>query len=157
AYLARLHNLAGDRPLIMSEIGLDALRNGNAQQAQVLEWQVRLAFAAGCGGVFIFSWTDEWGGARAEVGDWAFGLTDRERRPKPACAAVCAAFSEVPFPKTMTWPRISVVVCSYNGARTIRDCCEGLLRIEYPDFEVIVIDDGSTDETAAIGREYGFR
>ena len=28
AYLARLHNIAGDRPLLMSEIGLDSLRNG---------------------------------------------------------------------------------------------------------------------------------
>jgi glycosyltransferase involved in cell wall biosynthesis len=63
----------------------------------------------------------------------------------------------VPFPKTWNWPRISVVVCSYNGARTIRDCLEGLLRLEYPNYEVIVVDDGSTDTTAAIAREYSFR
>ena len=57
----------------------------------------------------------------------------------------------------MPWPRVSVVICSYNGARTIGDCLEGLLHLEYPDFEVIVIDDGSTDSTAAIAVEYGVR
>ena len=71
AYLARLHNIAGDRPLLMSEIGLDSLRNGEATQAQALEWQLRSTFAPGCAGAFIFSWTDEWHRAGAEVEDWA--------------------------------------------------------------------------------------
>src|SRR2546425_9368747 len=35
-------------------------RNGERVQAQVLDWQVRTAFAAGCAGAFVFSWTDEW-------------------------------------------------------------------------------------------------
>src|SRR5207302_11319535 len=34
AYLARLQNIAGDRPLIMSELGLDGLRNGEDVQAR---------------------------------------------------------------------------------------------------------------------------
>src|SRR6266540_7516909 len=73
-YLARLQNIAGDRPLLMSELGLDSLRNGERAQAQVLDWQVRTAFAGGCAGVFIFSWTDEWYRHQG-VADWAFGLT----------------------------------------------------------------------------------
>src|SRR5262245_11078961 len=157
AYLARLQNIAGDRPLLMSEIGLDSRRHGLAAQARVLDWQVRTTFAAGCVGAFIFAWTDEWYRAGADVDDWEFGLTDRERRPKPSMAAVREAMAEVPFPKRLNWPRISVVVCTYNGAATIRDCLEGLLRIEYPDFEVIVVNDGSADGTPAIVREYGFR
>ncbi len=156
AYLHRLQNLAGDRPLIMSEIGLDSLRNGEDAQARTLDRQVRAAFAGGCAGAFVFSWTDEWVRAGAQVDDWAFGITDRERRPKPALAAVRNAFAEVPFPKDLLWPRISVVVCSYNGARTIRACFDGLSRLEYSNFEVIVVDDGSSDQTAAITREYGF-
>jgi GT2 family glycosyltransferase len=156
-YLARLHNVAGDRPLLMSEIGLDSLRNGEGRQAEVLDWQVRATFAGGCAGAFVFSWTDEWFRAGAEVDDWAFGLTDRARRPKPALAAVREAILEAPVAKDAPWPRISVVVCSHNGARTLADCCEGLLRLEYPDYEVIVVDDGSTDGTAAIARRYGFR
>ena len=60
AYLARLQNIAGDRPLLMSEIGLDSLRHGAETQARVLDWQIRSAFAAGCAGAFVFAWTDEW-------------------------------------------------------------------------------------------------
>ncbi len=157
AYLARLQNLAGERPLIMSEIGLDSRRNGEETQARTLDWQVRTAFAAGCAGAFVYAWTDEWYRGGADVDDWDFGLTRRDRRPKPALAAVRKAFAEVPFPADVRWPRISVVVCSYNGSRTIRDCLEGLQKLEYPNFEVIIVDDGSTDGTAAIAHQYGFR
>ena len=52
---------------------------------------------------------------------------------------------------------ISVVVCSYNGAHTIRDCCAGLQQLEYPNFEVIVVNDGSVDATPDIVSQYDFR
>ena len=156
SYLARLQNIAGDQPLVMAEIGLDSYRNGEETQARMLDWQIRSAFAAGCAGAFVFAWTDEWFAGGSEVKDWNFGLTRRDRRPKPALAAVRDAFADAPFPSNLRWPRISVIVCSYNGARTIRDCLDGLLKLEYPNFEVIVVDDGSTDATAAIAREYGF-
>ncbi|HSH83062.1 MAG TPA: ABC transporter transmembrane domain-containing protein, partial [Herpetosiphonaceae bacterium] len=157
SYLARLQNIAGDRPLVMAEIGLDSRRNGEEAHSYALEWQVRTAFAAGCAGAFVFAWTDEWHRGGQDIDDWDFGLTDRNRRPKEALAAVRQAFANVPFPPTLRWPRISVVVCSYNGARTIRSCLEGLKKLEYPNFEVIVVDDGSTDATAAIASNYDFR
>jgi GT2 family glycosyltransferase len=158
AYLARLHNLAGNRPLLLTEIGLDSRRNGRETQARSLEWQVRTAFASGCAGAFVFAWTDEWHRGGHDVVDWDFGLTDRRRAPKPALAAVRNVMAEVPVAKARSaWPRISVVLCSFNGARTIRECLDGLLGLEYPDVEVIVVDDGSTDDTAAIAREYPFR
>jgi GT2 family glycosyltransferase len=161
SYLARLQNIAGGRPLIMSELGLDSLRNGRQAQASALEWQIHVAFASGSAGAFVFSWTDEWFRAGADVEDWAFGLTDRERRPKPALPVVRDAYAGVPFAPGDDWPRASVVVCTYNGSRTIRDCLEGLRRLQYPDYEVIVVDDGSTDDTPKIVNEYvrrhGFR
>ena len=157
AYMARLQNIAGDRPLIMTEIGLDSRRHGEEEQARALDWQVRSAFAAGCAGAIVFAWTDEWFRGGHDIDDWDFGLTDRARRAKPALTAVRNAFAEVPFPEDMPWPRISVVVCSYNGERTIHHTLEALGRLEYPDFEVIVVDDGSTDATAAIAREYNVR
>jgi glycosyltransferase involved in cell wall biosynthesis len=157
AYLARLQNIAGDRPLVMAEIGLDSRRNGEPAQAETLAWQVRACFAAGCAGAFVFAWTDEWWRGGYDIEDWDFGLVTRAREPKRALAAVSRAFAEVPLPLDVEWPRVSVVVCTYNGAQTIRDCMEGLARLEYPDFEVIVVNDGSTDQTAQIVSEYPFR
>jgi GT2 family glycosyltransferase len=154
SYLPRLQNIAANRPLIMSEVGIDSMRNGEIKQAKVLDWQIRAAFECGCAGVFVFSWTDEWHRAGAEVQDWEFGITRRDRSPKPAMVAVKQAFVNVPFSSDREWPRISVVVCSYNGSRTIRDTLEGLKKVRYPDFEVIVVDDGSTDSTASIAAEY---
>lgn len=157
AYLARLQNLVGDRPLVMAEIGLDSRRNGLKKQADVLDWQIRTAFAAGCAGAFIFAWTDEWHRGGYDIEDWDFGLTDRRRRPKPALAAVGEATKRVPFSSNFQLPFISVVVCSYNGARTIRDTLEGLAKLEYPHFEAIVVNDGSTDSTPEIASEYNVR
>ena len=101
AYLARLQNLVGDRPLVMSEIGLDSRRHGAATQARSLYRQVRTTFAAGGAGAFVFGWTDEWHRGGFDIEDWDFGLTRRDRRPKPALAAVRRAMMEAPFPRDM--------------------------------------------------------
>ena len=154
AYIARLQNLAGDRPLVLAEVGLDSQRNGLDQQAATLDWQIRSIFAKGCAGLFVFAWTDEWYRGGAEIEDWDFGLTTRSREPKPALSSVLRAFDEIPFRPTVSWPRVSVVVCSYNGSRTLTDCLDGLAALDYPDYEVIVVDDGSTDETSAIASTY---
>jgi len=157
AYLARLHNLVGDRPIVMAEVGLDSRRNGEDAQAGMLEEQIRSIFAEGCAGVFAFSWTDEWYRGGFEIDDWDFGLLDRERRPKPALAAVSRAYERVPFREPHSTPSVSVVVCCYNAAETLSECLEGLARLEYPDYETIVVDDGSTDHTAEIARSHGVR
>ncbi len=146
-YLARLHHVAGDRPLVMAEIGLDSGGNGERKQARALDWQLRTAFAVGCAGTFVFAWTDEWHRGGHDVVEWDFGIVDRQRYPKPALGTVSQAFAQVPFHPAVRWPRVSVVVCSRNGSATIDDCFEGLDRLDYPDFEVVVVDDGSTDET----------
>jgi GT2 family glycosyltransferase len=156
SYLARLHNIAGDRPLLLAEIGLDSASNGDSTQARALEWQVRAAFEEGCAGAFVFAWTDEWHVGGNEVLDWDFGLTTRERQPKPALGAIRREFRAAPHGKRTDWPRMSVVVCSCNGAATLRDCCDGLAALDYPDYEAIVVDDGSSDATPAIAAEYGF-
>lgn len=157
AYLARLQNLAGDRPLLMAEIGLDSRRNGEDTQASTLAWQVRSVFAASCAGAFVFAWTDEWHRGGHDIDDWDFGLTTRDRRPKPALAAVATALADTPVPHRTDWPHVSVVVCTYNGNRTIRATMNGLRRIDYPSFDVIVVDDGSVEPVASIVAPYGVR
>jgi GT2 family glycosyltransferase len=157
SYLARLQNVAGEKPLLMTEIGLDSLRNGEKAQAESLDWQIRTAFEAGCVGTIIFSWTDEWFRADAEVDDWAFGITDKSRRPKAAADVVQKAFDDVPFVTGQSWPRISVVICTYNGADTIRDTLDGCVSLTYPNFEVIVVCDGCTDNTEEIAQSYDVR
>ncbi len=46
-------------------------------------------------------------------------------------------------------PRVSVLIPARNEAGTIVECVTSLLQQEYPDFEVIVLNDGSTDSTGA--------
>src|SRR5256886_700830 len=156
-YLARLHSLSDDRPMLLSEIGLDSLRNGEEKQAAILSGQVRIALRLGCAGVVVFAWTDEWYHGKFRVEDWAFGLTTRDRTPKPALQAVSRAFAESPFSPDLQWPKISVVVSTLNGAATLRDTLAGLEQLDYPDYEVIVVNDGSTDATPQIASEYHVR
>ena len=59
-YLMRLQNLAEDRPLFLSEFGMDSIREGVEHQAETLGWQVRAAFELGVAGVSVFAWTDDW-------------------------------------------------------------------------------------------------
>ncbi|WP_242197264.1 glycosyltransferase family 2 protein [Sphingomonas hankookensis] len=47
------------------------------------------------------------------------------------------------------WPKISVVIPNYNRARTIVAAVESVLEQHFTDFEVIVVDDGSTDDSVA--------
>lgn len=154
AYLARLQNLSGDRPLLITELGLDSLRNGAEKQARVLEWQVRHAFATGAAGAFVFAWTDEWHRGGHDVEDWDFGLVDRQREPKPALYAVRSAFAAVPFAPGAPWPSVSVVVCTHNGEKTLDECLARVTDLDYPDYEVIVVNDGAGEACSAIARRH---
>ena len=155
AYVTRLQHLAGDRPLLLGEIGLDSNGHGEGRQAELLAAQVRAARRSGCAGTVVFAWTDRWHRGGAEVEGWAFGLTRRDGTSRPALAAVSATNAE-PV-STEPSPRVSVVVCTHNGERTIRDCLSALAVLDYPDYEVVVVDDGSTDGTAEIAAASPFR
>jgi GT2 family glycosyltransferase len=149
-YLFRLQNLVGDKPLLLGELGMDTLRHGELAQARFLAGHVREALLLGLAGVFVFSWTDDWYTGGYPISSWAFGITHADRFPKASYHAlreVCAGAPAVLLPET---PRVSVVVCSYNGGRTLDQCLRSLLALNYPNYEVIVVDDGSTDDTRAI-------
>jgi glycosyltransferase involved in cell wall biosynthesis len=52
---------------------------------------------------------------------------------------------------------ISVIVPVYNSASYLRSCLEHLRNSTFTDFECIVVDDGSTDESQAVAAEFGVR
>ncbi|MGL5328280.1 MAG: glycosyltransferase family 2 protein [Peptostreptococcaceae bacterium] len=45
---------------------------------------------------------------------------------------------------------ISVLVPAYNEEETVNDCIESLLYLDYPEYEIIVVDDGSKDDTSKV-------
>jgi GT2 family glycosyltransferase len=150
AYLGRLHNIAGERPLVMSEIGMDSVYYGEPKQAAMLTQKIDAVFGGGCAGMFVFAWTDEWFRHGQDITEWKFGLVDAGRRPRASFSAVADAFARLPIVRDRAWPRVTVAVCTYNGSRTIAETVGHLLKLDYPDYEVLVIDDGSTDATASI-------
>ena len=52
---------------------------------------------------------------------------------------------------------VSVIIPAYNGDRYIRDAIASVFAQSYTDYELIIVDDGSTDETAQIIKNYGDR
>jgi O-antigen biosynthesis protein len=156
-YINRLQHLAGNNPLLITELGLDSRRAGEPAQARALEAQVRSALAGGCAGVCIFSWTDEWSRGGYEILDWQFGITTRDRTPKLALEVVRRTWAQAPFALEAHLPRVSVVVCPFNGAKWLGQCLRAAVEMNYPDFEIIVVDDGSTDNSAQIAAQFPVR
>jgi O-antigen biosynthesis protein len=155
-YLRRLQVVAGDKPLLITELGLASETHGSGAQAVALDWQLKAVDEAGCAGATIFSWTDEWAVDDKPVTGWGFGITDVDRRPKSSLHVVEAWAGREIADLRLEWPKISVVVCAYNGDQLIEKCLVSLTETHYPNLEVIVCDDGSTDRTLEIARGFPF-
>ena len=54
-------------------------------------------------------------------------------------------------------PRISVVMIFFNSERYIKEAIDSVLAQTFTDFELILVDDGSTDTSSAIARDYADR
>jgi glycosyltransferase involved in cell wall biosynthesis len=57
--------------------------------------------------------------------------------------------------KTSSTPCISVIIPTYNRCWILKEAIDSVLSQEYTDFEIIVVDDGSNDATAALLSTYG--
>mgnify|MGYP006433388111 FL=1 len=51
-------------------------------------------------------------------------------------------------------PKVSVVIPTYNRAKDLPRCFESLIAQDFQDFEVLICDDGSTDDTSAVVETY---
>jgi glycosyltransferase involved in cell wall biosynthesis len=153
-YLARLQMLADSKPLLLGEFGMDSLREGEAGKCAFLEWQIEELFRGGLAGAIVFGFTDDWWRGGQQVENWAMGLTTRQREPKDSFRTVERMFGLAPRFALPRYPKVSVVVASYNGQRTLKACLDSLCRLDYPDYEIILVDDGSTDDTPRIASFY---
>ena len=59
------------------------------------------------------------------------------------------------MPEKDRMPRVSVIIPAYNAAWCVRRAVDSVLAQSFRDYELIVVDDGSQDETAAILASYG--
>ncbi len=60
-----------------------------------------------------------------------------------------------PSHQTLSNPCVSVIIPVYNGAKHIERCLDGIMASSYTHFEVIVVDDCSTDNTVILARQKG--
>lgn len=51
-------------------------------------------------------------------------------------------------------PKVSIVIPTLNNTRTIEKCLKSISRQEYPKIEIIIVDNGSIDDTLMIARKY---
>ncbi|MCP9931009.1 glycosyltransferase [Cyanobium sp. AMD-g] len=155
-YLGRLQNLAGNKPLVLSEFGADSIREGEDGQSEILDQKLKTSFEMGAAGTIVFAWTDEWFTGGHAITDWAFGVVSAERQPKQAFDVVKRYYQQPLPPLPAECPKVSVVVCAYNADRTIDTCLAALETVNYPNYEVIVVNDGSNDGTLDICRKYPY-
>jgi cellulose synthase/poly-beta-1,6-N-acetylglucosamine synthase-like glycosyltransferase len=62
-----------------------------------------------------------------------------------------------PAPEPARWPRVSVLVPAYDEEQTIERALRSLLELDYPDLEIICVDDGSSDRTLELARRIAER
>ena len=81
-YLKRLHHIAGDRPLVISEFGIDSHRNGLDRQAEILGWATRAALDLECAGMTLYAWSDRWWvGTKCSTGTSASSTAPATQNP----------------------------------------------------------------------------
>lgn len=53
----------------------------------------------------------------------------------------------------MNAPKVSIIVLNYNGKRFLDDCFQSLAKVNYPNFEVVMVDNESTDDSVSYVQE----
>jgi len=76
------------------------------------------------------------------LGYYPLSLIFALRKPRPAL------FKSGPD------PLVSVIVPGYNESKVVGNCVESILASDYPNFEIILVDDGSTDDTLSVMQSF---
>ena len=151
AYLARLHNIAGDRPLLVTEIGLDSRSHGGDVQARGSSSSCARSTPPAAPARLSSPGPTSGTAAGVDIEDWHFGLVDRERQPEAGARRRAPRVRRGAASRRDPAARASR---SSSAPTTASQRSDGASRrsaaLDYPDYEVIVVDDGSTDRTAAI-------
>ena len=132
-FIVSLHNLAEARPVVIEF----------SQASPGQDEAVAVAFGTGAAGVVAPAV------ASPASSDWmsARVLKASELMPFVTLNGTCPPAMAQP-------PMVSVVICAYNAERTMLPCLESLRKIDYPNFEVVIVDDGSRDATAQIAMNF---
>ena len=132
-FVVALHNLAEARPVV--------IEFADASPGQ--DEAVAVAFGTGAAGVVAppvpAPVSKDWLGVKL--------LRASDVMPFVTLNGTCP-----PPPARM--PMVSVVICAYNAERTMRPCLESLRKLDYPNYEVVIVDDGSRDRTAEISLDF---
>jgi glycosyltransferase involved in cell wall biosynthesis len=56
---------------------------------------------------------------------------------------------------TIKTPKVSVVICAYNVSKLLNNVMDSLEKQTFKDFEIVVVNDGSTDDTSEIAKKRG--
>lgn len=54
----------------------------------------------------------------------------------------------------MNYPLVTVIICTYNGERYLSQTLDSVLKQTYPNIEIVIVDDGSSDNTVSIISQY---
>jgi O-antigen biosynthesis protein len=136
-FVVALHNLAMARPVVIE------FPDGLASRGPAQDELVSTAFGVGAAGVVAPLVS------RPALADLlgARPLRAVETGPFVSLNGTCP-------PPPARIPMVSVVICAYNAERTMLPCLESLRRLKYPNYEVVIVDDGSRDRTAEIAMEF---
>lgn len=146
ASLAILQIVCYDLALVAHLPALDSKSMGSVLHAEKVETQIRLGFNAACAGIVLPMWQDD--------ETLAGGLIDPRGAVKPALAAASRAFRDTPFGALQLWPSVSVVICGFNSADTLNECLAHCATLNYPNYEVVVVIDRSSDGSEAIAQRW---
>lgn len=154
--LVRLQQARPAKPLLV--IDLDPPTSGLTAVTQARELTDRLNALdrIGCAGATVGAWMGEPAPVDEPANRRSESLVTVDGALKPLGRSVETWARQDVKDLRRTWPRVTALVTAHNSESTIERCLSALEMSDYPDLEVIVCDQGSTDRTVELAARYPF-